>query len=93
MSSIVLHASLAQFFPPQFCDIEKLVNLVSPKLAKLVEFTLETQNFATFFCSSKKIINPWFFMKKMQFLNLRKTLQVLHISGCGVDLKMQEKTI
>jgi len=34
-------------------------------------------------------------MAKMQFLNFlkKKTLQVLHISGCGVDLKMQEKTI
>lgn len=84
-----------KFFSPQFCDIEKLVNLFPPKLAKLVEFILRNTKFCNFFGWSSKIIDHCFFMAKMQFLNFlkKKTLQVLHISGCGVDLKMQEKTI
>jgi hypothetical protein len=54
-----MHHWQKKYFP-QFCDIEKLVNLVSPKL---VEFALETQKKSTF-VGLKKIIGHWFFVKK-----------------------------
>jgi hypothetical protein len=63
------------------------------KLAKLVEFLHYKHKILQFVFALQKSLIIGSFMKKCNSWNLKKTLQVLHISGCGVDLKMQEKTI
>lgn len=84
---------IGTIFPPSILWYWKIGESSFPKISKISRIcTRNTKNLQLFLLFKK---NHWSLVlhEKMQFLNLRRTLQVLHISGCGVDLKMQEKTI